>query len=157
MFNRAYGDQAEIARTLDNLGIIMNRQGEHALAREVFKEAVLIDEVLDDVHGLAFALGNLADTCYFEGDYAEADRLYEQSLTLHRQFGDRHSIAISLANLGEMARLQGDYEQAQRYVETSIEVIREIGAHIHSRCVAQQPGAHYAHPRGEPRRLYQLY
>lgn len=126
--NRALGNQSEVARNLDNAGVVLNRIGEHAQARALFAEALAIDQALEDTRGIAFAFGNLADTAYYEGNYAEAGQLYRRSLALHRELGDLHSIAISLTNLGEVARLQNEFDHARRYLEESVALAREMNA-----------------------------
>ncbi len=154
--NRALGNQSEVARNLDNTGVMLNRIGKHAQARALFEESLVIDQVFEDTRGIAFAFGNLADTAYYEGNYAEAEQFYRQSLALHRELGDQHSVAISLTNLGEIARLQNDYDRARRYVEESVVLARQMNA-TYTLAIALCDLGHVLRAQGDEAQAHTIY
>jgi len=97
------GAQAEVAVSLNCLGIIMTSQGDYAAARDYFEQSLALARDIGDKHSVAAVLNNLGDVLYSQGDYTTARDYYEQSLILFRETGFKPAIANSLSNLCKLA------------------------------------------------------
>ena len=125
----ASGREAAAARghALHGAGLLAGKQSDHAVARRLFEEMLILYRQLGDQNGIAYSLYSLGDVALEQSDYAVAGRLFEESLTLFRQLGDQGGIAHSLSNLGRMAWLRGDNAAAQALNQESLTIRWHLG------------------------------
>ncbi|MCJ7668080.1 MAG: tetratricopeptide repeat protein, partial [Anaerolineae bacterium] len=79
---RDLGDQAGIAKSLHQLGIIAQDQGEHQQAKELYNQSLEIERTLGDQAGIAASLFQLGRVAEDEGKSDEAIRLFKESLAI---------------------------------------------------------------------------
>jgi tetratricopeptide (TPR) repeat protein len=108
---------AELATTLNNLGLVLIDLGETAHACEVLEEAVAIDEALygKDHPSVGRDLANLCVALLHERrlDEAEAAGRRAQRIDV-AAYGEKHPfVATTLSNLAELARNRGDTGEAE--------------------------------------------
>ena len=107
----------DLARLLDSLALLYDRQGRYEQAEPLFERALSIrEQLLGPGHSLtADLLTNLAILYTRQGKYAQAEPLFERALRAWEQtWGPGHpEVARPLSNLAECYTEQGKYEQAE--------------------------------------------
>jgi tetratricopeptide (TPR) repeat protein/MinD-like ATPase involved in chromosome partitioning or flagellar assembly len=121
-------DDEPAATRCTRLAYRLNRIGDYASARALYKRALAIrEQVLGPEHpDTVTTMNNLAGLLQSQGDYAAARVLYVRALAIREvALGPRHATtATSLNNLAELLRSQGDYAAARPLLERAL-VIRE--------------------------------
>lgn len=116
---RELGDKSEVARCLNNLGLIAWGERDNQQAASLFREAFLLTRELGEpVDGTLF---NLARLAVDDGDIQTADALASQSLALAREGGDVILITQATQQIGLIRILQGRLSEA---VELEREVVQ---------------------------------
>jgi len=109
------------------LGHGFNSVGQYARARELYEQAMAIEEALGDRAGAARACGNLGN-CYFStGDYGRARELHEQHKAISEELGDREEVGIACGNLGNCYYSEGEYGRACKMHEQHRAISEELG------------------------------
>jgi predicted ATPase/DNA-binding SARP family transcriptional activator len=106
---RALDDRVGVARSLSNLGAILQAQGELGEAATLLDEAIALCDGGDD-RVRALALNNRGDVALTAHDWATAERCFRQSLEVLESMGDTANVARSIYNLAavELGRLRFD-------------------------------------------------
>ena len=116
----------ELARSLVNLGVLLQMAGELAEARATFERALpMIEANVGTEHAsVASVLNNLGGSAYELKDFTAAKAAQSRALEIRRKlFGDKHpAVAQSLQNLGNAVGALGDDEKAVEYYRRSIEI-----------------------------------
>src|SRR4029450_8128813 len=120
---RQLGDQAAIARTLNNLGNVFYYEGDYISAQRLLEESLAIERSLGNRWGIAATLNNLGDLA-----------LLEECLAIERELGNRWGMASALNGLGNVDAAQRDYQTARARYEESLVIRRELG---HLRGIAE--------------------
>lgn len=83
---------AELAMSLNNLGSVLRKQGEHARAEEYLRQALEMTKRLYSADrypqghlDMASGLNNMGSVVQSQGKYALAAEYYRQSLAMHRR------------------------------------------------------------------------
>jgi len=109
---------AEVADTLNTLGVLEYSLGDLQKALAYQTEVVDIDRVVfgNDSVALAAALGNLGRFQRDAGDYATAERTLNEALALRTRTGQAElaDFAISLTHLAHTYRMQDRLAEAER-------------------------------------------
>jgi tetratricopeptide (TPR) repeat protein len=117
------------ATILNNLGYLLQEQGDLAGARRNYEHALAIREkVLGAEHAdTATSLNNLGQFLQAQGDLAGARRYYERALTIQEKVLDveHPNTATSFNNLGLLLRAQGDLAGARRYHERALAIFEK--------------------------------
>jgi tetratricopeptide (TPR) repeat protein len=136
---RVFGpDHPETAGTLNDFGILLNKQGHVAEARAMAERVLTIREkTLGPDHWLtATGLNNLAIVLTGQGELAAARPLRERSLAIfEKTLGPEHiRTANNLNNLGALMLAQGDVEAARPLLERALAIREKIlgPAHPHT-------------------------
>lgn len=116
----------ERASVLLHLGrIALNAN--HAEARPLFEQSLLLYRSAADPWGTSRALGWLGEVDWEAGRYEQARQLAEESLALRQQLGDREGQASVFSLLGWIALTQGQLEEAGRLHQESLALYRKMG------------------------------
>ncbi len=119
--------QSSKVKLLNAAGCLTYYQGDYAMARAHFEEALTLSQLIGDKHGAAFALDGLGAEAANCDDRFRALTCAQRSLQLSREIGDRWLSAITLITLGELARLDQDYERAALLYNESLTLLRQLG------------------------------
>ena len=114
------------AKALNGAGTFTAKQGDIALAREQWQEALEIYREHEVDGEAARCLAELGSVAVAEGDLAEAFRLYETTAELFHDLGQHGREGIALSNLAAIAALMDDLDSSVAYGERAIAVQREI-------------------------------
>lgn len=126
------GDDAEQARTWNNLGSVYQGQGRYAEAKKAYHRSVALWERVEGVGGprKAYALHNLAGLLADLRRPAEAERHVRRTLEIHRNWPDEPGPGMDsiLNNLGILQIARKRYVDAERtFLEALAENAREPG------------------------------
>ena len=108
-------------------GVLAAVQDDHAVARSLGEEGLLISRRAGDKLGIARCLGLLGQVAKAQGEPEVARALYEESLAIRRDLGDDSGVALVLMNLGKIAVSEADYPAARKLCEQALAIRREQG------------------------------
>lgn len=120
-------NQAQIAESLNNIGLVYHAQGKYEDAQTHFAQSLAIRQEIGDPHGMALSLNNLGRVAWALGNSAECEQYHLQCLTLRQEIGDQRGVSVSYNNLGVVAKSQENYTQAQHYYEQCLLIAQKIG------------------------------
>ncbi|MFF9602506.1 KGGVGR-motif variant AAA ATPase, partial [Streptomyces sp. NPDC014684] len=109
------------------LGIAAQNRGDLAAAERHFRNALAIDERLNDRFGVATSHRQLGRIAQLRGEYRQAEDHTRVALTVFEELGDRANIATSYRLLGLMAQIQGEYRQAEDHTRVALTIFEELG------------------------------
>jgi tetratricopeptide (TPR) repeat protein len=136
-------DHPDTASSLNNLGYLLQAQGDLAGALPYFERALAIREKALglDHPDTARSLNNLGALLDSQGDLTGARPYYERALAINEKtLGPDHpDTARSLNNLGYLLQTQGDLTGARPYYERALGIFeKKLGvAHPHARTVVK--------------------
>ncbi len=121
------GESLELARSLDQLGMVLTSSARYEEAEPLLREALAMRRRIlpADVHpDIDDSLNNLAIFLYQLGDYEESERLFRESLAINLQLlGPEHpDLAIFQNNLAFVLHDMGDYEAAETYYRQALAI-----------------------------------
>jgi tetratricopeptide (TPR) repeat protein len=123
-------EHPETATSLNNLGLLLQDQGDLAGARPLFERALAIcEKALGHEHfETATSLNNLARLLQAQGDLAGAQPLFERALAIQEKvLGPEHpETATSLNNLGLLLRDHGDLAGARPLYERALAIREKV-------------------------------
>ncbi len=148
-------DEAELAYSLNNLGIVLAEQSEDGLAVERFERSLTLLEKVGDVYGVVRLVNNLGAVCQENGEYARALQYHLRALQLALQSGESAAVPGHWYNIGSARELAGQPGQARAAYRESLATAGPVGDRMHA--VAARLGlARLAVARGDPGTARQL-
>jgi tetratricopeptide (TPR) repeat protein len=140
-------DHPDTARSLNNLGYLLQEQGDFSGAQPYYERALAIREKAlgPDHTETAKSLSNLGGLLHTHGDLSGARPYFERALAIHEKaFGPDHpDTAVSLTNLGGLRQDQGDLSGARPYFERALAINEKTLGTNHpatARCLANLGG-----------------
>lgn len=128
-------ENPEVARILNNLGLLYHQTGQHEKAQVLLNRALDIFEKLGRTDHPAYAstLNNLAGVYVHKIRLKEAEILYERALTLReKSLGPEHpEVAKTLNNLAELYRSMGENKKAKPLYERALSINEKVLGHDH--------------------------
>src|ERR1043165_8077765 len=121
------GDQAGIAASLTNIGLIYCAQSNYAPALEHFQKGLAISEAIGNKAGIADGLRGIGIVHFFRGNFAQALEQFQQSLAISEAIGNKDQIARTLSNIGTAQMSQGNFAQALEYYQKSLALSETSG------------------------------
>ena len=120
----------DVARGLNNLGAVLEKQDKLDEAEEIYRESLEIKkEILDKNHlSLAYSLSNLGLLLKKKENYEEAESLLKESLRIRRNnFTDPHAtVAKGIGNLASLYIKIEEYKLAASYYREEIALRNKI-------------------------------
>jgi len=130
LVERAKGEHADVAISLNNLASLYHDVGQYAQALPLYQRSLDISEkFLGPEHpDVATSLNNLAEQYRAMGQYAQALPLYQRSLgILEKVLGPEHPrVAASLNNLAGLYVAMGQYAQALPLHQRSLGISEKV-------------------------------
>lgn len=121
---RGQNDSVNAALSLSNVGSVFVAKGDYKSAKEVYEQALALQEERGD---RATVLGNLGIALYGMSQFAAAITVQEESLTLYQEVGNRRGIALTFNRLAAAYFQLGEYDRARAYHEDSLAMMKTIG------------------------------
>ena len=150
------GDRDGTATALNNLGIVLQKQGDLAGAKAKLEQARVDFRQIGDENGLGGALTNLGEVYRAEGDLAKAEGLYREALEIFRKLGRVDNEYATLNNLGGVLYQRGDFRGARKAFE-SLLAAREASGDKNGVTLAKTNLADVLRVQGELERAISLY
>lgn len=128
----------EVAKVMNNLGVVYNELGEFSKALDHLQRAL---EIRVAVHGeennlTATTYQNLGNTYLDSGDPNKALEYFQKALDINQKVleSDDPALAVSYNDLGNVFYSLGDYGKALEYLEKALEIQTKIysGGHLHT-------------------------
>jgi len=127
---RSLPDEEQIAKSLVDIGVLLDSLGDFAGGEALYLEAL---EIRRRVLGprdaqVATVLINLGSLGCYRGDFAEAVRQYEEALAIRREaLGPKHpKVALALMNLGYALGRSNVLDRAEAVLRECLAIRREI-------------------------------
>lgn len=128
----------EVAKVMNNLGVVCNDLGEFSNALDYLQRAL---EIRLAVHGeennlTATTYQNLGNAYLDSGDPNKALEYFQKALDINQKVldSDDPALAVSYNDLGNVFYSLGDYGKALEYLEKALEIQTKIysGGHLHT-------------------------
>ncbi len=113
--------------TLIHQALLYLRKGEFDLARELYKESILILRPIGDQALLADALVFFGTVLHLQGEYERARSSLEEGLFFARQSNELWFEALAIYNLGHIDSLVGRYAQGYEQMLAGLAMWRTLG------------------------------
>jgi DNA-binding SARP family transcriptional activator/tetratricopeptide (TPR) repeat protein len=120
------GLQSEIATGLFNQANALRNQGHYQQAIDLYEQAAIIFEQLDEQASLADCLNRMGASFYHVGAFARAYSLLEQSLVIRRRIEDKAGISYSLINLAMLYYYLGRFDRMREAAQEALEIANII-------------------------------
>ncbi len=121
------GDGSGAATALNDLGIVLQKEGDLAGAEQRLGQARDYFLRVGAENSFAAALTNLGEVYRSEGRLTEAEDLYRQALQIFRKTGRKDNEYVTMNNLGGVLYQTGDFRGARKLYEDLL-VLRKIAA-----------------------------
>jgi DNA-binding winged helix-turn-helix (wHTH) protein/tetratricopeptide (TPR) repeat protein len=118
------GDQYGAAEATGYLAAVLANQGQRDAAKQMYEEALAVDEQIGNQAGELWELNGLANASWAQGDFSGARARYSKALVISRQIGSRSDEADALNNIGLTRLLEGDLAQAHRMFDDALAAYR---------------------------------
>ncbi len=109
------------ATVLDDIGIVLQKQGNLKAARDNMEEAQKRFRQVGDQNGLGASLTNLGELYHTQGDLIAATELYREALDIFRKTDRKENEYATLNNLGGVLFESGDFREARKSFETVLQ------------------------------------
>jgi DNA-binding winged helix-turn-helix (wHTH) protein/tetratricopeptide (TPR) repeat protein len=121
------GDRDGTATALNDLGIVIRKQGDLAGARTKFEESTADFRQIGDENGLGGALTNLGEVYRAEGDLGRAEGVYREALEIFQKLGRKDNEYAAMDNLGGVLYQRGNFRGASKFFENLLDVRQAAG------------------------------
>jgi len=114
-------DGEGVATVLNDMGIVLQKQGRLAEAQEKLEEAKQDFRQLGDQNGAASVLTNLGEVYRAQGALAKAEGPYREALAIFRENGRKENEYTTMNNLGGLLFQEGNFHSAKKLFEDLLE------------------------------------
>lgn len=122
------GAELLIAKSLNQLAVLLLREGDFRNAESSFLEALAIDEKsAPNAAETALGYANLAVIYQDNGDLGKAEKYYRRALTIgEKTFPGSFSLAGILTDFGVLARWRGNLDAAEEYHREALSIAEKL-------------------------------
>lgn len=120
-------DDEEIARSINNVGVVYSNLSEFSRALEYYEQAIAIFEKLGNEYAKARVTANIGIIHAQLFDYPRALEYIGIALAVYEGLGDRENAAIMMGNLGNVYENIPDYPMALEFFGKALAVHEELG------------------------------
>ncbi len=115
------------ATALNDMGIVLQKQGDLAGAREKLEQARADFHKVGDENGVGAVLTNLGEVYRAQADLTQAESLYREALAIFRQTGRKDNEYATMNSLGGLLYQRGDFRAAGKAFEELLRVRQAAG------------------------------
>jgi predicted ATPase len=119
---------AQIVHTLQSLGFLASEEGNLAVAKGLYEEALRLARSDGNRRFTLYPLQGLADVAHRQGDLLTARACYEESIAIAREFGDQGGLVWALNGLADVSSQLGDADAALAMQEEKSAIARQLQA-----------------------------
>lgn len=106
------GNQAIVAESYRNMGMIHIDRADYDRAREELQRALKISEEINDAQGMAEAHFWLGKACWMTGKLDESAEHLKACLNISEKLGDERLRAMTWNDIGVVHKFKGEYEKS---------------------------------------------
>jgi predicted ATPase/class 3 adenylate cyclase len=139
--SRRLGDRAQLAHSLNLLGVLESVSGRFEEAARYFEQSLEIFRQLGNRRRAMPLTNNLGVIFESRGDYQEALRRYQEALETAREIGDRDGEMVYLTNLGGVKVRLRQYRTAETDLRQVINMVGSEGLNVLSSTYSFLAGA----------------
>ncbi len=121
------GDRKGVARCINNIATLHDRQGKVKEALDGYSKSLAIRKEIGDEKGIAESLSNIGTVYKARGDYKRALEYYAESLKLEKKLDNNRGIARLYNNTANILALQGKTREAKEYYSRSLKLYQQMG------------------------------
>ena len=121
-------DLSERSASLNNLGLILQAQGDRVAAEKWLREAIALNRAHGHFHHLGKHLMNLGNVYREDRKFDDAEALLIEGAALIERAGDQYWQAVAARYRGWLARDRGDWAQAGRWLALAARTYDLAGA-----------------------------
>ncbi len=121
-------DLSERSASLNNLGLILQAQGDPGTAEQWLLQAIALNRAEGHFHHLGKHLLNLGNLYREAGRREEASAMFDEGAALIERAGDQYWLAVAARYRGWLARDQQDWAQAGRWLSLAARTYDMAGA-----------------------------
>jgi tetratricopeptide (TPR) repeat protein len=121
-------DLSERSASLNNLGLILQAQGDRVAAEKWLREAIALNRAHGHFHHLGKHLMNLGNVYREDRKFDDAEALLDEGAALIERAGDQYWQAVAARYRGWLARDRGDWAQAGRWLALAARTYDLAGA-----------------------------
>jgi DNA-binding NtrC family response regulator/tetratricopeptide (TPR) repeat protein len=125
--NRRLGDEAGIAGSYNNLGILAKRSGDLDAAVEYFEAALKVDRRLGRLESVAGRLTNLGVALYRLSRWTEAEGHLRKALEIYSGLGAARGVVSAELALGNVHRARREWDKARARFGKALETSSRAG------------------------------
>ncbi len=119
-------DQASVAVTENNLGLVLLRQGQLAAAEVHLRRSLEICDALRLQTGKSHVLLSLGELFILRHSYEDAERQFVEAATLAGRLGERMTLALAHQLLGKLAALREDTERTDHEFGVALSMLADL-------------------------------
>jgi hypothetical protein len=123
----AAGYRNEVAKVLNNKGVLLEDEGKTVDAKNEYERAVAAWREAGNKAGIAVGLSNIANVLQSTGNLAGAQKARLEALAISREVDDKQGVAAILDDIAGQLQEQGDLTAARARYEEGIELERQTG------------------------------
>ena len=121
------GDLDGTATALNDVGIVLQKQGNLGGAHDKLLRAQEIFRQLGDENGLSAVLTNLGEVHRAQGKLSDAEDFYRSALTICRNTGRKDREYATMNNLGGVRFQRGDFRGAKKLFQELLQARQQSG------------------------------
>jgi two-component sensor histidine kinase/Tfp pilus assembly protein PilF len=116
-YYQSIGEEPNMAKMINNIGLVKRNQGAYDEAMEYFFQALEIKERFDDQLTIASTLQNIGAVYAIKSNFEEAERYFLQAMAAFREGGNERMEHSMILDMGGFYRDQNELEKAMEQVE----------------------------------------
>jgi tetratricopeptide (TPR) repeat protein/DNA-binding XRE family transcriptional regulator len=125
----ALRDRVSLARSENNLGLVLIARGELPEARKHLDRSLELSDETDLQVGRSQVLLSLCELCLQEGNIDQAQKFAQEALDLAERLNEGPNVAAAHMWLGRVADTRGDHERTDREFAMAIRGLEQLGTH----------------------------
>jgi len=107
--------------------IALQMEGNFPGAKERYQQALLLDQKIGNLKGVAAGFDNLGDAFLSLGDLTSARKSYESAVETYEKISHQDGIGLADNGLGDVLLAMGQPEEATRRYTEALEICRQLG------------------------------
>lgn len=115
-------DTLNLARTLNNIGLLYSYQGYNYVSLQYYQRALYLRKLINDNIGISNSITNIGRIKLSAKDYDSAQYYYRQAYSIRLKEKDIYAITASLADIAEVFRVSGHADSAVIYFKRAYEL-----------------------------------
>jgi tetratricopeptide (TPR) repeat protein len=122
-------DRVSLARSLNNLGLILIARGDFDGARHHLDRSLELSEATELEVGRSHVLLSLCELCLREGNVDQAQKFAQEALALAERLREGSNVAESHLWLGRIADRRGDQADTDHEFGLAIRALEQLGTY----------------------------